>query len=335
MIYANVYADDRTNNSLFALNDDVHRFNPTYTPRLLRDAFLAHGIEINTPDLNVGRTISFDLYIEGRFFSEDKIPKFLLALENPYINTLNRDVDYCKKFIKVFSWDLAIYDLKNVIPIQFPHPLIINENVGFSERTIFSCLINANKSFKDNRDSDLYIERIKTIKWCESHAFDKFQLYGMGWEKTAPAFNFLGKLKRIIPRIKTKIFGLAPYPSYRGEVENKADILKMAKYCYCYENSRDLTNFITEKIFDCFVNGCVPIYWGSDNIDKVIPVNCFIDRRGFTDTAAVHQYLLTISPDQFESYQKNIKNFLESEDARKFSSQYMVSTIVKNIISNV
>lgn len=335
MIYANVYSGTRVNNSLFAVEDDVHRFNPTYTPRLLREAFLAQGIELNTPDLNVGRDISFDLYLEGRIFDENGIPKFLLALENPYINSLNVDVDYCKKFIKVFAWDVRLHAEKNVVHILIPHPLIAQPFSNFSERNIFSCLINANKAFKQVLPSDLYIERIQTIRWYEKYAPAMFQLYGQGWDKSAPAFSWFGKLKRIIPRIKTKFFKMKPYPSFVGEVADKADVLRFSKYSYCYENCRDLNNYITEKIFDSLVCGCVPVYWGAGNVDELIPSDCFIDRRKFKDTAAVHAYLVAITEAQYTQYQANIINFLKSDAAKKFSAASVVATIVENVIANV
>ena len=51
MIYANIHAEGRSNNSLFQNDDAVHRHNPTYTPRLLRQTFLAQGIELPVPEL--------------------------------------------------------------------------------------------------------------------------------------------------------------------------------------------------------------------------------------------------------------------------------------------
>jgi hypothetical protein len=65
MIYGNVFADGGSNSSLFKEEDTVHRHNQTYMPRLLRQDFLALGIEINTPDINPGRQMAFDLHLEG------------------------------------------------------------------------------------------------------------------------------------------------------------------------------------------------------------------------------------------------------------------------------
>jgi len=335
MIYGNVYADGHSNNSLFEIEDSTHRHNPTYIQRLLRQEFLARGIEINTPDLNKGRKIAFELHFEGRPLLEDGIPKYLIALENPNINRLNENRDYCRKFAKVFAWDARLQDLPNVVKIMIPHHLVHDSFPSYEERDIFSCLINANKAFRELLPSDLYIERINTIKWYEKNAPDKFELYGMGWNKPAPAFDFLGKVQRSIPSLRAKLFGQKPYPSYRGEVRDKADVLRRSKFAYCYENTRDLSNYITEKIFDSLVCGCVPIYWGADNVQDYIPADCFIDRRIFKDTAEVHEFLLDLEPEVYSQYQSNIGKFLDSEVARIFIAEYVISIIVLRVLSDI
>ena len=331
MIYGNVYADGRTNNSLFEVDDNVHRYNPTYTPRLLREAFLAQGIEINTPDVNQGKPIAFDLHIEGRLFADDGIPKYLIALENPNIKPLNMDRDYCKRFAKVFAWDARLFDLPNVVKILVPNQLTFEPFPKYSERDIFSCMINANKAFREEMPDDLYRERIKTIRWYEKHAPDKFELYGMGWAKPTPAFDFWGKVKRSIPSLRVKLFNYKIFPSCRGEVRDKRSVMRRSKFAYCYENTRGPDNYITEKIFDSFLGGCIPIYWGAENVLEYIPENCFIDRRKYKDTAEVHDFLLSISAEVFSIYQSNIIKFLKSDSAKKFSAEYFVSTVVFHV----
>jgi alpha(1,3/1,4) fucosyltransferase len=330
-IYGNVYAEGHSYNSMFAAQDSIHRYNPTHTQSLLREAFIEQGIEINTPDLNEGRPIAFDLFFEGRRFIDDGIPKYLIALENPNINRLNENHDYCRRFARVFAWDARLFDLPNVVKIMVPNRLSCDHFPGFAERDIFSCLINANKSFREALPSDLYRERINTIRWYERNNPDKFELYGLGWGKPTPVFDFWGKARRRIARLRTQLLGHKPFPSYRGEVTDKADVMRRCKYAYCYENTRDLSNYITEKIFDSFLSGCVPIYWGADNVQEHIPADCFIDRRAFKDTAEVHRFLLSVTSEQYAGYQSNIAKFLKSEIARKFSSEYFVSTIVSHL----
>lgn len=327
MIHANAWMEGRSNNSMFAEEDGAHRFNPTHIPRLLRKALLELGIELNTPDVNRGRDIAFDLFFEGREFAEDGIPKYLIALENPGINPLNADRDYCARFRKVFAWDRRLHDLPNVVPIMYPHHIVVEESPVFAERDIFSCLINANKLFRDPPPNDLYQERLNTIRWYERHAPEHFELYGLGWRKPAPAYTPWGKIRRGMASFRAKALGHPPFPSWRGEVRDKREVMRRSKFAYCYENTRGPDNYITEKIFDSLMNGCVPVYWGPENVLEHIPAECFIDRSAFRDTATVHDYLLSVSAERHAQYQRDIACFLKSDAARKFAVEHFADVV--------
>lgn len=335
MIFANIYAEGHSNNSLFGLDDVVHRYNPTYTPRLLRQEFLKLGIELNTPDLNQDREIAFDLYAEGRPLKPRARPRYLVAMENPYINKLNADRNYCLQFDLVFAWDIRLHDLVNVIPTMIPHPMQWKESPSPDQRSIFSCLINANKSFKDALPTDLYAERINTIRWYERNAPEKFALYGMGWEKPPPEFTPIGRVRRSIARITDLILHRPAFPSYQGELNDKAEVLRQSRFSYCYENSRGLNNYITEKIFDSMVNGCIPVYWGADNVLDYIPACCFIDRRQFKSTSDTHRYLVQLSDSKCHDYQQHIKEFLLSQEAAPFKTKHVVQQIVSKIAAQL
>jgi alpha(1,3/1,4) fucosyltransferase len=332
MRFANFYQQDRLQNSPFELIDQHHTYNPTFTSRLLRSEFLKKGVEINTPDLNQGRMIEFDLFFDGQEMPLTNKASYLIASENPLINPLNANPDYFKRFKKVFTWNKNFFTLSNVIPIYVPNKIEMQEFANFKSRPIFACLINANKLFKNPPATDLYQERVNVIRWYEKHYRDLFSLHGLGWNKPSPAFTTLGKVKRRFSRLGCQLFNIKPFPSYKGEIENKNDVYKLSKFAYCYENARDLPNYITEKIFDCFMSGCVPVYWGSNTINEHIPSECYIDRRKFSSTADVHQYLESITECQYELYQKNIYEFLVSPECSKFKTETFVSIIIDNIL---
>lgn len=331
MLYANYYHQDRIKNASFELIDKHHTYNPTYTNRLLRAEFLLKGIELNNPDVNVGKLISFSILHDGQADTHPESPSYLIATENPYICPANADETYLQKFKGVFTWNQNLFHLPNVIPLFIPNQIRQNPFSSFSDRKIFACLINANKAFPRPTKKDLYLERIQVIKWYEKYAPDFFSLYGLGWQKPEPAFSFQQKCIRRMKRLGTQLFGYKPFPSYAGEIENKSDVYKMAKFAYCYENVADLPNYISEKIFDCFFDGCVPVYWGSNTIDQLIPADCYIDRRKFNSTEAVHQFLLSINEVTYSQYQENIKKFLASEDAMKFDTATYASIITNTI----
>lgn len=45
---------------------------------------------------------------------------------------------------------------------------------------------------------------------------------------------------------------------------NKLEYLKQFKFNLCPENT-NFNGYVTEKIFDAIISGCIPIYWGSNN----------------------------------------------------------------------
>jgi len=332
LIYGNFITEDpRGNNSVFGEMQEI----PMGYYELMREAFLARGIELNTPDLNKDKSVAFNLVIEGQLYSDDAQFKYLIAVENPHHNKFNASLDYCRHFHKVFTWNPHLDAAGNVVRVLSPHQTAKREFLPFDQRETFCCLINANKSFREKIASDLYPERVRVIRWYERHAPQYFALYGRGWDRPAPAYNFFGKVFRSIPSMRFKLFGHKHFPSYIGEIADKGEILRHAKFSYCYENNRDITNYITEKIIDSFVYGCVPVYWGANNIGEYIPEDCFIDRRKFRDTKDVHQFLLSITPEEFANYQSNIANFLQSQNAKKFSFEYFVSKIVSEISKDI
>ena len=69
------------------------------------------------------------------------------------------------------------------------------------------------------------------------------------------------------------------FPSWKGPIDNKKKVLEQYRFAICYENVQDSPGYITEKIFDCFFAGCIPLYRGASNISDYIPSSCYIDRR--------------------------------------------------------
>lgn len=331
MIYGNVYCESFTENELFDYAGPRNT-DGLFTPHFeLRKRLLQLGIEINTPDVNAGRPIGFELHFDGRPLPKSDIRRYLIAVESPYHNKLNVDIDYLRNFFRVFSWNDIIQGLPGSVGIFIPNNIVAREFRGFAGRDIFSCLISSNKVAPWVGDDDLYVERVRVIRWYESNAPAMFGLYGWGWGKPSHVFTRREKIFRRIERLRTQLFGHRPFPGWKGTVEFKSDVLSRAKFYYCYENVKNLPGYITEKIFDCFLSGCVPIYWGANNVQEYIPSNCFIDRRLFGSTAEVHDYLLGITPEQYRQFQINISNFLRSEKAYLFSVDNYVAKIANSI----
>lgn len=329
-----LYADGHTNNSFFEKEDPTHKFNPTHVGRLLREAFARLGIEINTADLNAGRHVDFELHFEGRALQPSSAPRFLVALENPYINPLNATPEYFDNFRRVYTWNRRFIGRPNVEEIAYGVHFDIRPWPSFEERRTFSCLINANKRFYAPLPNDLYVERVSVIRWYERHASALFELYGMGWNKPRHESTTLGRLKRRAQRLSTQLFGYRPFPSWKGEVADKSSVLLHSKFSYCYENSSGLLGYVTEKIVDCLLNGCVPVYWGADDITDFVPSDCFVDRRQFRNTAEVHTFLCAMTSAEYQRRQDAIKSYLAGA-GRRFSAEHFAESLASRVAAQL
>jgi len=101
--------------------------------------------------------------------------------------------------------------------------------------------------------------------------------------------------------------------TYKGEVDDKIELLSSFKYSICFENLTDTTGFITEKIFDCLKARCVPVYWGATDIENYIPRECFIDFRQFKDYDELLKFLNSISEQKYAKYIKSIEKLLSDK----------------------
>jgi hypothetical protein len=334
MIYASIIYRNYKDNSLFeeGVGENNGEFYLPY--RLLRKAFSAHDIELNTPDVNIGKPIAFELHINCRR-QDPSARAYVYLYENPLIRPLNRNRRALSRYTKWFTWDESLMNDPRAVRLFYPNNIEANNFPGPEERDFFCVLVASNKAltFTDKRSQ--YESRIKIINWFERYAPVDFYLFGAGWDRPAAFSGRLGRVYNQIQKIITYFRpNRKPFKTWRGRIENKTDILKRARFCIAHENCRDLPGYITEKIFDCFRAGCVPVYVGPSEIHNYIPSKCFIDGRKFENTEKLNSFLRLISDSEYRDYQKNIKKFLRSEQAIIFSNEYFVKKIVDDIFKD-
>lgn len=252
----------------------------------------------------------FDLsFIDCASLSAYPKEKCVLFLwEPPSVSPKNYDRSLHNYFSVIFTWDDSLVDNIRYFHFYNPQPVLkmIDPVVDFYDKK-FSTLIAGNKHSSDARE--LYTERVKIIEYFEEIETNDFDFYGIWWDS-------------------------CNYKNYKGAINKKIDYLKQYKFCICYENMTGINGYVTEKIFDCFIAGCVPIYWGADNINDYIPSNCFIDRRVFNSNQELYDYLKTISKDEYESYLTNIRTYLLTPQGEAFSSNSFIKTIIKTLSLN-
>ncbi|MBT7600424.1 MAG: hypothetical protein HN560_05065 [Anaerolineae bacterium] len=220
-----------------------------------------------------------------------------------------------KLFPVIFTWHDEYVDGDKFFKIHLPQtgqfPNV--PNVPFRGRKL---LVNISRNKSASHSRELYSARRASIRHFERTQPDKFDLYGVGWNRPT---NFLEK---------TLPFSRRRYSSYRGKVQNKWDVLPHYRFSLCYENIKDEPGYVTEKIFDCMRARCVPIYWGAPNITDYVDEEAFIDRRQFETDEELEAYLLRVTEQEFEKFQDAMQNYLQSERFAKFLPLAFADTII-------
>lgn len=194
----------------------------------------------------------------------------------------------------------------------------IIQNLWINKNRKFLAIINGNKNPKHNHN-ELYSERIRATVFFGK--FAEIDLFGFGWNKTIFYWPYLLNRKALIK-------------SYRGSVKSKYETLSQYNFAVCFENMI-LSGYITEKIFDCFFTGTIPVYLGAPDIEKYVPKNCFIDMRDFRNYDELRIFLKSLTPEDILTYRENAKNYLNSPQYRPFTKEYFAEMILKTIKEDI
>lgn len=227
----------------------------------------------------------------------EKMVLFMWEPETTQKELYQPEIQRC--FGKIFTWDDDLVDGKKFFKFYYPvlEPRI--EKIPSFEEKKFCTMIARRLSSKHPKQ--LYREREKVIRFFEDKP-NKFDLYGPYWERRK-------------------------YKNWKGIIQDKLAVLKNYKYSICYENTKEVKGYITEKIFHCFAAGVVPVYWGASNVTDYIPEECFIDRRKFKDEKALYRFLKKITKEEYERYLESAARFLKSEKAQLFSGAQFGQTL--------
>lgn len=304
--------------------------------RQLRERFAREGIELNTADVNAGREVVFEFHLNAQRELPARTPCYTFLYEDALVRPLNADKARLMQYRKVFSWNETLIDGEHCLRLDYPNDLGVREVPGWHGRPLFCVLIASNKALRHPDPRALHGKRIEVIRHFEAHAPDLFSLYGQGWDMPAVQPGAWGRIaKRLHEWGRRWRPDDKPFPSYRGKVGKKAEVLDRARFCIAYENSRGSPGYLTEKIFDCFTSGCVPVYIGTPHAEPAIPPACFIDGDRFASPAALLDFLRSVTEAQFATYQQAMRDFLLSPACARFSNAQFCERIVSTIVADL
>ncbi len=324
--YGNNNADDQ-------FIDDSSKINLHAQWISLRNKLNDSGIILlSQKDLGSGKP-DLEIHLNAWKKIDNNCPKYSILIDSKFIHPNNGNINLLKTYKKIFAWDENLVNIGLATKIQIGHPLGNGVVDGFENRDQLVVLFGSNRSLRSwYPKNNLYGERVKTIKWFETNAINDFKLYGKKWNMSGRLPTRIGAFIHSIE--KRLPFKYPPFPSWQGSVPNKQKILKLSRFSIVYENLKGINGYISEKIFDAFVAGNVPVYWGANDIEKYISSDCFINRNNYKNHFDLYKYLKNMTEERYLVYQNNIKNFLV-KDSSNFTCEKFADIISSNIVENL
>ena len=73
-----------------------------------------------------------------------------------------------------------------------------------------------------------------------------------------------------------------------------------------------MRGYVTEKIFDCFYAGTIPIYLGAPDINALVSSKAFIDYRHFPDYRSLIEHLGRMTDNELQRMRDAGREFIRS-----------------------
>lgn len=282
---------------------------------LLRDEFVRQGHAIHTVDYykNLSEVDYFLFYtvdwaLVYAIIKNGWADKMVYCnAEPPTVTKINTEEGY--KLLKqifpyILTWNENWIDNKSIFKRNIPFMFYENfGNVKFEDRKLLTG-VSGNK-MSDYPD-ELYSKREEVYSFFEKHYPEHFTFYGAGWEKEK-------------------------HPCYGGKILDKSRAFHYYRFAICFENTKNVKGYITEKAFDCLCNGIIPVYAGADDIADYVPRECYIDYFSFKNDEELAKYLLQMKEEEYEERLEAIRQFLKTDIQDKFSGEqyarYMLEAV--------
>jgi hypothetical protein len=169
------------------------------------------------------------------------------------------------------------------------------------------------------------------LRAAVSSQLDRIDVFGFGWDRPLfvrlahRAFELWRTLSsRARPQFQGLTRILARPKNYKGSIRDKNSAMKNYKVALVVENSSE---FLTEKLFDAWFAGCIPVYVGPSVEAFGIPSNLVFQ----VQQPSVQEVIISIDAAlaaDWESYFHNLKDFLSSDAAAEWKAESALAAIV-------
>ena len=156
-------------------------------------------------------------------------------------------------------------------------------------------------------DGALYARRRRLARCSDRYPDPPMDVFGLGWNGERMSW-----LHRFFPQRK--------YRSAKGSRPgDKLNLFSAYKFGLAFENMIGTVGYVSEKLFDCYFAGCVPIYLGEEKITDYVPADTFVDARQFKSDRELLEFALNCPEDQWAGIRDAGQRFINSKAFEKFS----------------
>lgn len=141
---------------------------------------------------------------------------------------------------------------------------------------------------------ELYSARVAVVKQFERDGGNLLDVFGPGWESSPLCRGLLGR--------------------------EKLKVLDGYRFNICFENVASDCGYVSEKIFDSFMAGVVPIYLGDARICASVPDTAFIDARQFGSWSELVAFVKSCDRNRWESLRSAGREFIAGSASNPFKS---------------
>jgi len=204
----------------------------------------------------------------------------------------NYDYNVLKYFDKIITYCDSIIKLPNVEYFPFVsrfdkiHLKYLQKNRRY-DKSIGMILANRqnNEIYEIN---GVKLQRLDYLRKKFAIFLDNLTVRGSGWDEIE----------------HHKYIKVENIPNRMVDNTNIFDFYKKFNFALIVENC-DAENYVSEKIYDAWIAGCIPIYYG--NNDKIdLPRDCYIDIKDFNNIEQVNSYINKMEKKHIDVYYDNI-----------------------------
>jgi hypothetical protein len=274
----------------------------------------------------------------------------LVIQEPPVYAPETWDRTWHEQFDIVFTYDRSQVDDQKYFYYRLPAdteffslPPVIDERT-YGARTLAVTVSNAiQRHANPIHPNCTHADRYRTIRWYGKNHPGDFGFFSGTFEQRNFFLELRGGvlLRRALGqrafRTMAAVLQRDLRRVFKGELTplGKFDAVRAYNFYYCYENTTHIPGYVSEKLFDCFYSGVVPIYWGAPDVSDLIPYRCYIDGSAFQNADDLYWYLKRMPYDEYASYLQEARRFLTSNDLEPFTVAAFVDSITAPIQSRL